>query len=365
MSRNKQIHVGEPYLPPFREIVPLLEQIWSSGRLSNRGFFHQEFETELANYLDIPHVSLFSNCTTGLLVALKTLSITGEVITTPFSFAASTNVLKWSGLEPVFVDINPHTFNIDTNLIENAITENTTAILAVHAYGNPCDVEKIDIIAKKYSLKVIYDGAASFGSQYNDKSILSYGDLSVVSFHATKVLNTFEGGAILCFDPLMKQRIDKIRNFGLGRNNLIEEIGINGKMSEFNAALGITQLKYYQDTYIKRLEIAGRYNEEFSCLDNIEIPNMLKSNYYNYSYYPILISRELNITVQYILHQLEKKGIYAKRYYYPLLIENKSMHNKFHNASDISERILCLPLYPNLTKNDQQRVINEFKFLVT
>jgi len=250
---SKKIFVTKPFLPPLDEYVKYLEKIWSSKQLTNNGPFHQKFEKELANYLGVRYVSLINNATTGLLVAIKALELKGEIITTPYSFVATAHSIKWNGLEPVFVDIDTITCNLNPDLIEGAITEKTSAILPVHVYGIPCEAEKIQKIADKHNLKVIYDAAHAFGVKRNGKSILNEGDLSILSFHATKVFNTFEGGAIISHTPEMKKKIDDLKNFGFQDQITVEGVGINGKMNEVQSAMGLLQLKYIDSVIEKRL----------------------------------------------------------------------------------------------------------------
>lgn len=260
-NMKKPIYVTQPYLPPLEEFIPYLQQIWDKKILTNGGPFHAKLEDALCEYLGVKHISLFTNATIALVTGLQALRITGEVITTPYSFVATAHSLLWNGIKPVFVDVDPKTLNLDPAKIEAAITPHTTAIMPVHCYGHPCDVDAVQKIADNYNLKVIYDATHAFGVQDEKGSVLNHGDLSVLSFHATKVFNTFEGGAIICPDAKTKIRIDQLKNFGhVGELNVVAP-GINGKMSEFNAALGLLQLKYIDQAIARRKEIDTAYRE--------------------------------------------------------------------------------------------------------
>ena len=285
-------YVTQPYLPPLEEFIPYLQQIWDSHQLTNAGPFHQQFEQALAQYLGVPYVALFSNGTLALLTALQSLRITGEVITTPYSFVATSHSLLWNGIKPVFVDIEPHSFGLDPDKIEAAITPQTTAILAVHVYGFPAQVERIQKIADTYGLKVIYDAAHAFGVKHQGVPLVGNGDLSVLSFHATKVFNTFEGGAIICPDAKTKQRIDYLKNFGFADETVVVATGINGKMNEFQAALGMLQLKHIQQCIQQREMVDKLYREQLDMIHGIEIPPILPETTHNYSYFPILVNKD-------------------------------------------------------------------------
>ena len=368
-NTQKDIFVTKPFLPPLHELYRHLSDIWNSSEITNCGKFHKRFESELSKYLDIPFVSLFNNCTTALLVSLKAFDLKGDVLTTPFTFAASYNSIIWSGLNPVFVDINPNSLNIDVDLIEKSITKDTSAILPVHAYGYPCEIDSIQSIAQNHGLKVIYDGAAAFGSKYNNKSVLAYGDISVVSFHATKVLNTFEGGAIFSSNIELKEKIDKIRNFGLNSENELEYIGINGKLNEFSSALGILQLKYYEKVFKKRKDIVKRYNSNLSNLSSIVLPSFLFNNSYNSAYYPILIKGANEYSRDFVYEGLKSKGIYTRKYYDQ--VYKNAIQHQFQNVLEacpcfqqVAKNILCLPIYPDLKIKEQKRIICELKSLV-
>jgi len=363
--KNKPIYVTQPFLPPLAEFIPLLEKIWSHKILTNNGKFHQDFEKSLGEYLGVEHVSLFANATLALLTALKAMEITGEVITTPYSFVATSHALLWNNLTPVFVDIDPETLNLDPTKIEQAITPNTTAIMPVHCYGTPCDVERIQKIANEHNLKVIYDAAHAFGVCDNQGSVLRHGNLSVVSFHATKVLNTFEGGAIICADKALKQRIDKLKNFGFENEVSVESLGINGKMSEFNAALGLLQLKYIDQSISKRRQIDQMYRQNISKILGIECLKEAVASTANHSYFPILVHSEYPISRDKLYDRLKENGISARRYFYPL-ITNFPMYQGFHSAAkeqlpvanQVAEKILCLPIYPDLDISSFNEIIS-------
>lgn len=285
----KNVYVTSPLLPPLEEFIPYLETLWESKILTNSGQFHQQLEEALAAYLGVKHVCLFSNGTLALLTALQTLRITGEVITTPYSFVATSHSLLWNDLTPVFADIDPVTFNIDPDRIEELITPKTTAIMPVHCYGIPCDMERIQKIADTYGLKVIYDAAHCFGVKQDNASILNYGDLSVLSFHATKVFNTFEGGAIICHDAKTKQRIDYLKNFGFADETIVMAPGINAKMNEVQAAMGLLQLKYIDGALQERAVIYQRYVELLdAALPALEYIKPASNIEWNYSYFPYL-----------------------------------------------------------------------------
>ncbi len=365
---TKKTFVTQPYLPPLEEFIPYLEKIWESKILTNGGPYHQKLEEKLREILGVNHISLFNNGTIALVTALQALKISGEVITTPYSFVATTNALIWNNIKPVFVDIEAESFNIDPNKIEAAITPSTSAILAVHCYGNPCNVDAIEKIAKKYQLKVIYDSAHAFGVTDGKSSILNYGDLSIVSFHATKIFNTFEGGAIVCNSSSMKTHIDNLKNFGFLDEVTVVEPGINGKMSEINAAFGLSQLNHLEFIHHSRMNIANIYNHHLSKITGISIPKLNYSKYGNYSYYPILINSEYPISRDSLYNKLKENDILSRRYFYPL-ISNFEMYRNLPSASKsnlpvankIADKILCLPIFPNLDFDTQIKVINLIK----
>lgn len=361
-------YVTQPYLPPLEEFLPSLRQIWDSHQLTNAGPFHEQFETALAKHLGVPHVALFSNGTLALVTALQALRITGEVITTPYSFVATSHSLLWNGIKPVFVDIEPHSFGLDPDKIEAAITPQTTAILAVHVYGFPTQVERIQKIADTYGLKVIYDAAHAFGVKHQGVPLVGNGDLSVLSFHATKVFNTFEGGAIICPDAKTKQRIDYLKNFGFADEVTVVAPGINGKMNEFQAALGLLQLQHIQHCISQRQQIDAHYRQALGGIEGIEIPDIPADTEHNYSYFPILVTEQYPLSRDALYWSLREADIYARRYFYPL-ISDFSMYRGLPSASQqnlpkankISRQILCIPIYPDLKETEQMQVIDIIK----
>jgi len=365
MPNQKPIYVTQPYLPPIEEFTPYLKQIWDNKILTNGGPFHQQLEKELCDYLDVKHISLFTNGTLALVTALQALRITGEVITTPYSFVATAHSLLWNGIKPVFVDIDPHTLNLDPAKIEAAITPQTTAIMPVHCYGRPCDVDAIQRIADIYNLKVIYDAAHAFGVKCHCGSVLNHGDLSVLSFHATKVFNTFEGGAIVCPDAKTKQRIDHLKNFGFVDEVTVVAPGINGKMSELNAAFGLLQLKHVDAALERRKEIDQTYRAGLKDVKGITCLNGEEEATTNHSYFPILINPDYPINRDALYQTLKEQNIYARRYFYPLISDfpmYRSMPSAHRDnlpiASRAAEQVLCLPIYPALSAEDQQRIID-------
>jgi dTDP-4-amino-4,6-dideoxygalactose transaminase len=363
MSDNK-IYVTQPLLPPLEEFIPYLQQIWDSKILTNGGPFHQQLEQALCEYLGVKHIALFTNGTIALVTALQALRIAGEVITTPYSFVATSHSLLWNGIKPVFVDIDPLTLNLDPDKIEAAITPQTTAIMPVHCYGLPCDVERIQKIADTYGLKVIYDAAHAFGVQLHSDSLLSHGDLSVLSFHATKVFNTFEGGAIVCPDAKTKVRIDHLKNFGFVDEVTVVAPGINGKMSEFNAALGLLQLKGIDEALEKRKGIDERYREGLAGIKGIHYLPHAGEKVANYAYFPILVRPEYSLSREELYKKLRDNGIYARRYFYPLISDfpmyrglSSSAQSNLPVANKAASEVICLPIYPTLLNEDLDRVI--------
>lgn len=362
--KNK-IYVTQPHLPPLEDLMPYLNEIWSTRILTNGGPFHIQLEESLKNYLGVKQVSLFNNATIALITALQALKITGEVITTPYSFVATSNSLLWNNIKPVFVDIDKSSFNLDYKKIERAITDKTTAIMPVHCYGTPCDVDEIQKIADRYNLKVIYDAAHAFGVTCHCGSLLNHGDLSILSFHATKIFNTFEGGAIISNDLVTKKHIDNLKNFGFISETSVIDSGINGKMSELNCAIGLLQLKDIKDVFLKRKRIASFYNSHLSKISGIDLPIGNFSEGSNHSYYPILINKTYHLTRDQLYEKLKINNIFSRRYFYPLITEFEMYKNiesgKKENlpvATDIADRILCLPIYPDLQFNELDRIIN-------
>jgi dTDP-4-amino-4,6-dideoxygalactose transaminase len=363
--KNKPIFVTRPYLPPLEEFIPYLEQIWQNKILTNGGPFHQQLEKALCEHLGVEHLALFTNATLGLVTALQSLRITGEVITTPYSFVATAHALLWNGIKPVFVDVNPDTLNLDPSKVEAAITPQTTAIMPVHCYGHPCDVESIQKIADNYNLRVIYDAAHAFGVQDAGGSVLRHGDLSVLSFHATKVFNTFEGGAIICPDEKTKRRIDQLKNFGFVDETTVIAPGINGKMSEVNAAFGMLQLKHLEDAISRRRAIDLLYRETLANVPGIHCLNDSGEKVANYSYFPVLVGPEFRISRDELYQQLKDNGIFARRYFYPLISDfpmYRSMPSAHRDnlpvATVAAQQVLCLPIYPDLSMDEIQRVVD-------
>lgn len=352
---RKTIYVTQPYLPPLEEFIPYLEKIWKSRILTNCGPFHQQLEKALCDYLGVEHIALFTNGTIALVTALQALRVTGEVITTPFSFVATSHSLLWNGIKPVFVDIDPITLNLDPMKIEAAITPQTTAILPVHCYGHPCDVDAIQKIADNYNLKVIYDAAHAFGVQDTQGSILRHGDLSALSFHATKVFNTFEGGAIVCPDAKTKIRIDQLKNFGhMGEVNVVAP-GINGKMSEFNAALGLLQLKYVDEAIARRKEIDKIYRTRLADVTGITCLGNSAEKIANFAYFPVLVNAGYPISRDRLYQRLKENDIHPRRYFYPLISDFPmyrglpSAHSgNLPTATVTARQVLCLPIYPDM-----------------
>jgi dTDP-4-amino-4,6-dideoxygalactose transaminase len=362
---SNPIYVTQPYLPPLDEFVPYLEKIWNNKILTNGGPFHQQLEKELCDYLGVMHISLFTNGTIALVTALQALRITGEVITTPYSFVATAHSLLWNGIKPVFVDVDPFTLNIDPAKIEAAITPHTTAIMPVHCYGHPCDVQTIQKIADNYNLRVIYDAAHAFGVQVNSGSVLNYGDLSVLSFHATKVFNTFEGGAIICPDAKTKQRIDHLKNFGFVDEVTVVAPGINGKMSELNAAFGLLQLKHIDSALARRKKIDGSYRAQLAGVSGIHCLDGSGETGSNHSYFPILVLPNYPLSREALYQKLKEHGVFVRRYFYPLISDfpmyrsmPSAQRDNLPVAADASAKVLCLPIYPDLQPEEQQRVID-------
>ena len=367
--QNKKITVTSPLFPPLEEFIPYLEDIWERKWLTNNGHYHKELEKALAEYLGVEYISLFTNGTIPIMIALQALRITGEVITTPYSFVATTHSLWWNDIKPVFVDIDPKTCNLNPDKIEAAITSRTTAIMPVHVYGNPCDTEKIQEIADKYGLKVIYDAAHAFGVTVNGESILNAGDMSTLSFHATKTYNTIEGGALICHDEKTKQRVDYLKNFGFAGETTVVAPGINGKMDEVRAAYGLLELKYVDAAIEKRKQVAIQYRE---CLKNIpgisclhDIPGVR----HNYSYFPIFVNeKEYGMSRDELYQKMKDNNIYGRRYFYPLISEfatyrglDSASKQNLPVSHKIADSVICLPMHHELSKEDLTRIINLIK----
>ncbi|HOF54834.1 MAG TPA: DegT/DnrJ/EryC1/StrS family aminotransferase [Prolixibacteraceae bacterium] len=366
MPEDKPIYVTQPALPPLDEFVASLEIIWNNRILTNNGPFHCQFEKELADYLGVKYISLFSNGTLALVTALQALKITGEVITTPYSFVASTHALWWNNIKPVFVDIEPATCNLDPEKIEAAITPLTTAILPVHVYGNPCNVYRIKEIGDTYGLKVIYDACHTFGVTINNEPLLSYGDLSVMSFHATKVFNTFEGGAIVCHDETMKKRIDYLKNFGFAGETTVVAPGINAKMNEVQAALGLLQLKRVDEYIEKRKQIVEFYRENLKGIHGLSVMKDMEGVRHCYPYFPVFVEEEVfGMSRDALYERLKQHNIFGRRYFYPLISQfptyrglESAQPGKMPVAEKITEQVICLPLFPDLDKTTIEKLVN-------
>lgn len=363
MSR-RPITVTQPLLPPLQEFIPYLERIWENRWLTNSGPFHAQLESELEHYLGVEHLALFANGTLALVTALQALRITGEVITTPFSFVATTHALLWNSVKPVFVDIDPDTFNLDPVKVEAAITPQTTAILGVHIYGRPCDTTALQKIADTYGLKVIYDAAHAFGVQDSGGSVLRHGDMSILSFHATKVFNTFEGGAVICPDAKSKQRIDYLKNFGFADEVTVVAPGINGKMNEVQAAFGLLQLAHIDKALARRGEIDRVYRQALSKVIGISCPSIPADIRCNYAYFPVLVGADYPLSRDALYEKLAEQGIRARRYFYPLISDfpmyrglPSAAQSGLPTARSVSNRILCLPIYPALEDEDMERIL--------
>ena len=359
------ITVTSPLLPSLDEFTESLKEIWESKWITNNGQFHQKLEAALAEYLKVPYVSLFTNGTLPLLTALQALRITGEVITTPYSFVATTHALWWNGIKPVFVDIDSSTGNIDPQKIEAAITPRTTAILPVHVYGKPCDTEAIQAIADKYGLKVIYDAAHAFGVEVNGESLLNAGDMSTLSFHATKVFNTIEGGAMVMHDEKTKQRIDYLKNFGFANEIEVVGPGINSKMDEIRSAYGLLNLKQVDAAIAARQKVALAYRNALRDVDGISFWDDMPGVRHNYSYFPIFVDAEkYGMTRDELYIKMKDQGVWGRRYFYPLISEfstyrglDSSHPENLPNAHRMADTVICLPMHHALTEAEIDKII--------
>ncbi|MBL7856197.1 MAG: DegT/DnrJ/EryC1/StrS family aminotransferase [Cyclobacteriaceae bacterium] len=345
------IPVTKPFLPPIEEYEQFVRDIWKRNWLTNNGPLVNELELNLKDYLDVKHLLYVTNGTIAIQLAIKALGLKGQIITTPFSYVATTSSIVWEGCEPVFVDIDPLTCNLDPNRIEEAISPNTTAILATHVYGNPCMVEEIEYIAKRRNLKVIYDGAHAFGVKYNGQSIQNYGDITTCSFHSTKLFHTVEGGSVVTKDPDLLKRMAYLRNFGHDGPDRFASLGINGKNSEFHAAMGLVNLKYVDQIIENRKELCQHYDEFLQQVNGVR-PMVREYVRYNYAYYPVIFDTE-QLAMK-VFDSLNKNWIYPRRYFYPTLETLPYINTKGHckNASSIASRVLCLPLFDTLTKEE-------------
>ncbi|WP_334656775.1 DegT/DnrJ/EryC1/StrS family aminotransferase [Sphingomonas panaciterrae] len=358
------IYVTKPYLPPLSEFVQLLEQVWETRILTNNGPFHQQLEARLQDVFDSANVSLTTNGMLALTTAINAAGLKGEVITTPYSFVATTHALALEGLTPVFVDIRPSDLNIDPDQIEAAITERTSAIVAVHVYGNPCAVAQIEDIAARHDLKVIYDAAHAFGVRYQGQSLLSYGDFAALSFHATKAFNTFEGGAVVSRDADGKRAVDAARNFGIADEVNIPVVGTNAKMSEINAAFGMVQLEHFEEVRRRRRQIDTLYRERLGAIEGLDLIAIPEGVEPNYSYFPIMVRERFPLSRDALYETLKAQGIYSRRYFYPLLSSlpmyaslPTAAPGRLPQAEQAAAQVLCLPIYPDLAEADQHRII--------
>ena len=366
---DKPVYVTQPFMPPLEEFEEYTKQIWESKLLTNNGKFHQDLEKALCEYLGVKYISLFSNGTLALITSLQVLRITGEVITTPYSFVATTHSLWWNNIKPVFVDIEPNTFNLNPDKIEAALTPKTTAILPVHVYGNPCNIYRIKEIADLYGLRVIYDACHTFGVKVNGIPVLNFGDLSVMSFHATKVYNTFEGGAIVCHDEATKKRIDYLKNFGFVNETSVVVPGINAKMNEIQAAMGLLQLKYIDRAIKKRRQITIQYREELKDIEGITYLLDIDGITHCYSYFPILIDKDkYGKTRDEVYERLKMYNIFGRRYFYPLISQfptyrglESAKSGKMPVAEDVTEKVICLPIYPDLDFDQVSKICKVLK----
>lgn len=369
MDEKKIITVSSPLLPSLEEFNGLLKEIWDSKWITNNGSFHRRLEKELATYLKVPYLSLFTNGTLPLITALQALRITGEVITTPYSFVATTHSLWWNGIKPVFVDVDSETCNLDPNKIEAALTPRTTAIMPVHCYGNPCDTQKIQEIADKYGLKVIYDAAHAFGVEVEGESLLNAGDLSTLSFHATKVYNTVEGGAIVMHDEQTKKRIDYLKNFGFAGETEVVAPGINSKMDEVRAAYGLLNLKQVDGAIAKRQAVAEAYRKELRNIEGISFFEDLPGVRHNYAYFPIFVNaKQYGMTRDELYFKMKEQNVLGRRYFYPLIsafstyrgLESAKPEN-LPVATQMAESVICLPMHHELSEEDVERILQSIK----
>jgi dTDP-4-amino-4,6-dideoxygalactose transaminase len=366
MQKNNIITVTSPLIPSLEDFNIILQDIWQRKWLTNNGHYHQQLEKSLCDYLKVPYLSLFTNGTLPLITALQALHITGEVITTPFSFVATTHALWWNGIKPVFVDIEPSTCNIDPDKIEAAITPKTTAIMPVHVYGNPCNVKKIHAIAETYGLKVIYDAAHAFGVSINGRSLLEYGDMSTLSFHATKVFNTLEGGALVCRDEQSKKRIDYLKNFGFADETTVVAPGINAKMDEVRAAFGLLNLKLVDAAISSRRVIAEQYRSGLKDIRGITFMKDIAGVKHNYSYFPVFVDAgRYGLSRDELYFKLQEHGIFGRRYFYPLISSfstykglDSAQTSNLPIATKIADSVICLPIYADLSNENAAKVID-------
>ncbi|MDE5875981.1 MAG: DegT/DnrJ/EryC1/StrS family aminotransferase [Muribaculaceae bacterium] len=369
MSDEKQITVTSPLLPDLDEFNSMLKEIWDRKWITNNGSFHRQLEKALAEYLKVPYISLFTNGTLPLITALQAMRITGEVITTPYSFVATTHALWWNGIKPVFVDIDPTNCGIDPSKIEAAITPKTTAIMPVHCYGKPCDTKAIQEIADKYGLKVIYDAAHAFGVEVEGKSVLNAGDMSTLSFHATKVYNTIEGGAMVMQDEKTKQRIDYLKNFGFANETTVVAPGINSKMDEIRAAYGLLNLRQVDSAIAARRRVANIYRDALRNVEGVTFFDDMPGVRHNYSYFPIFIdATKFGKTRDRLYFDMKENNVLGRRYFYPLISEfstyrglPSASRENLPVANKIADTVLCLPMHHDLSDADIERVLKHFR----
>lgn len=366
MSENKKITVTSPLLPDLNEFKAMLDDIWNRKWLTNNGHYHQELEKALADYLGVKYLSLFTNGTLPLITALQAMKITGEVITTPYSFVATTHSIWWNGLKPVFVDVDEKTGNIDPEKIEAAITPHTTAIMPVHVYGTPCNMKRIQEIADIYGLKIIYDAAHAFGVKKDGESVLKAGDMSTLSFHATKVYNTVEGGALICHDEITKKRIDYLKNFGFANETTVVAPGINSKMDEIRSAYGLLNLQQVDAAIANRKHVAELYRAGLKDVPGLRYLEDMDGVHHNYAYFPIFIDeKKYGMSRDALYEKMKEYDIYGRRYFYPL-ISTFSAYKGLDSANPknlpvahkLADQVLCLPMYADLQDNDVERIID-------
>ena len=363
---TKRITVTSPLLPDLKKFHTLLQEIWDSKWITNNGSFHKQLERELADYLKVPYISLFTNGTLPLITALQALNIKGEVITTPYSFVATTHSLWWNEIKPVFVDVDPLTGNLDPDKIEAAITPRTSAIMPVHVYGTPCDTQRIQEIADKYGLKVIYDAAHAFGVEINGESLLTAGDMSTLSFHATKVYNTIEGGALVVHDEETKRHIDHLKNFGFAGETEVVAPGINSKMDEIRAAYGLLNLRQVDAAIEARQQVALKYRKALKDVNGIRFMNDIANVKHNYSYFPIFVNEnDYGMTRDELYFKMKEKNVFGRRYFYPLIstfatyreLESACPEN-LPNAHRLADSVICLPMHHELSEKDIERTLS-------
>lgn len=370
MSDNKSIFVTRSSMPPYEEYIEMIKPLWDSHFLTNMGEYHNELERRLKEYLNVDNISLVTNGHMALEMAIQSLNMNGEVITTPFTFVSTVHAIKRNNLTPVFCDINPDDFTIDVNSIEKLINKNTCAIIPVHVFGRICDVEKIEEIARKYNLKVIYDAAHAFGVRYKGRNIVDYGDISTLSFHATKVYNTVEGGAVVYHSDEIGSELYSLKNFGIRSEELIDGVGANAKMDEFRAIMGICNLNHIDEEIEKRSKVYYRYMDRLQGTEGLVLPVWQDNVTANYSYFPILFDEQiLGVDRNYIYDELKKKNIYARKYFYPLINDTECYRSIYSSketpvAKRVSSQILTMPMYADLSEDDIDRICNELLLII-